>query len=743
MLFVSINDIRKYEERSDLGQIHATTESDLEAEKISSKKTHIIHPDLKLKDKKTSNSELLNRKAMLEKVHTEPLDFAFDRAIGTNDSVYSNFCELIGMAKKSVGRIVIKEGSKNIGFATGFMVSETLMLTNWHVFKTFESVADSEIEFNYELDIFGRSLTEICFKLDPETFYFSNESLDYCFVAVSPYDVSKKVPLSNMGYHYLDPEVGKVGEDEKEFLNIIHHPSGDFKQLSIRENRFTKRTDKTLWYESDTAQGSSGGPVFNDQWQVVALHHMGKAKRSDDDKHYVDKNGNIIPLVGGKIDISKIFWIANEGIRVSVIMDDILTRFPDSEIIRGLKNKPVNKPELVSGTGINQPTSNIENMSNNNDQVNISIPSGLVENGKTITVTINSATSASLGKLGNGNHTNSHDIESDLFAEIKKTEKEDNIDFSECKGYDQDFLGKKNRIALPMPTKTLLRDIARLNGSKEIELKYFKYSVIFNSVTRMSAISAINVEGDGKQRPDNSTRNDDWLRDHRIERDIQLRDKWYASSNFDKGHMSRWEDANWDEGKNKEIANRNGVFTCFYTNACPQVKDLNRAGGLWGKLENAILRDGVLKEQGKQARVTVFNGPIHRKKDKPFRGVKVPLEFYKIILWLNDDNKLNATGFILSQKDLVRDIDWADKEELEPEEIDLLESIDIDQVEKFKEYQCKIEVLSKLTQLNFKHLYKYDTFGSVANDDEEVLRIDSEEQLTEMINLNLSSAKKK
>lgn len=30
-----------------------------------------------------------------------------------------------------------------------------------------------------------------------------------------------------------------------------------------------------LHYRTDTAPGSSGAPVFNDQWQVVALHRAG------------------------------------------------------------------------------------------------------------------------------------------------------------------------------------------------------------------------------------------------------------------------------------------------------------------------------------------------------------------------------------------------------------------------------------------------------------------------------------
>ena len=103
-----------------------------------------------------TDENLIKRKEMLEAIKKEPVDFAFERAIGKNDSVYSNFVELIQNAKQKVGRIFIKTGSKKVGYATGFMVAENLLLTNWHVFKTIEDVADSEIQFFYEYDIFGK-----------------------------------------------------------------------------------------------------------------------------------------------------------------------------------------------------------------------------------------------------------------------------------------------------------------------------------------------------------------------------------------------------------------------------------------------------------------------------------------------------------------------------------------------------------------------------------------------------------
>ena len=63
----------------------------------------------------STDDNLSKRKEMLETIKQEPVDFAFERAIGKNDSVYSNFVELIRDAKQKVGRIFIKNGSKKIG----------------------------------------------------------------------------------------------------------------------------------------------------------------------------------------------------------------------------------------------------------------------------------------------------------------------------------------------------------------------------------------------------------------------------------------------------------------------------------------------------------------------------------------------------------------------------------------------------------------------------------------------------
>ena len=654
------------------------------------------------------------RKAMIASTSIEPEEFAYERAIGKNDSLYSNFTELIALTKRKVGRIVVIENGKKMGYATGFMVSDCMMLTNWHVFHNPQEAFESEVHFFYEYDVMGHPTKPVIFKFDNSKF-FNDEVLDYCLVGVKPMDVTNEFALSNIGYLYLDKGLGKLGDVNVEKLNIIHHPQGDYKQISIRENTFKGIEETKIFYETDTAQGSSGSPVFNDQWQVVGLHHKSVGKVTPDGKYYEDINGKAIkPDVDGKIDVTRIVWETNEGMRISVILKHLAEKNPNNHLIAALDVAPpkqtinftVNTVDSISED--NNKTNNTMNESSKN--ITINVPTVALSNENSIEISLYSK------KLNAvvAPPTESKSIQSpkmdELLLEIAKIDRENAVDFSKCKGYDTDFLGVN--VPMPQPIKEIESQIALLKN-KTNELKYFKYSVIFNAVTRMPLISAINVEGDATKRLDNSKRKDNWLRDKRIDIDVQLTDKIYALSNFDKGHMSRFEDANWDNTEADAL--RNGIYTCFYTNACPQVPTLNRTG-FWGKLEKAILEKGVKKQEGKEARMTVFNGPIFNDdKDKVFRGVKIPMEFFKIILWLDDAGKLKATAFKLSQEFLLKDINFNESMSIEEE------ALDIDKNIKFESFQCSIKSLSKLTKIDFKHLEQFDTFKAIAGGNENLL----------------------
>lgn len=664
-----------------------------------------------------NKNNLKKRKELLEAIGTEPANFAYERAIGENDSVYSNFIELIVEAKRKVGRIVVKEGIENRSYATGFMVSERLLLTNWHVFKTVEAVRDSEVQFHYEYDTAGNAKLPISFRLDPATFFYSFEALDYCLVAVNPMDTNGQYTIKSIGYIYLDPAEGKLGNEREERLNIIHHPDGDYKQLSIRENEFTKILGTTIWYESDTAPGSSGSPVFNDQWQLVALHHMGVAKKNDQG-NFIDKKGRVIPITAdGKIDVSRIHWIANEGIRISVIREHLEQVHGTSAYVRQVLDGSLQRKDPTPTPPLplveKEPTIEPRKLS---DAIQVSIPRSVLADKGQVNINISTNT------LFNGNSSNSPTIifpkkggEPDLFAaESKRLER--SYDYSDCEGYQTDFLGDTRRIPIPKPLPSIKDKIAKIKGRRSIILKYHLYSVIFRKDRKLPLISAINVDGDIEKRKDQSKRRDVWIRDNRIDYDAQLDGSFYRNSGFDRGHMSRREDANW--GNTPADAKRNADLTCVYTNACPQVPTLNRSSrsGLWGKLEKVVLENGAIEEGNRTDRISVFSGPIFKENDRVFRGERIPTAFYKIICWLAKDRSLKVTAFKLSQIDLLGDIDL--------EELDLHNNIE------FKEYQCSLDQLQAETHINFSPLFEFDTFVAPAD---ELIELTDERMLVELL----------
>lgn len=229
-----------------------------------------------------------------------------ERILGDNDLMPISYLALGLWRARSVGRIHIRSASGvGRGYGTGFLVSPSLLLTNNHVLETASESGFSKVEFDFEADLTGRVRETITFDLDPRTFFLTDEELDFTLVAVSPN--GDRLPR-DWGWHRLPEQDGLVVKGE--FVSIIQHPNGEAKQLALRENRVIDLLDDFAHYQTDTAPGSSGSPVFNDQWEMVALHHSGVPERFN--------NGDIKTIDGRKwerwMGDHRIKWIANEGV---------------------------------------------------------------------------------------------------------------------------------------------------------------------------------------------------------------------------------------------------------------------------------------------------------------------------------------------------------------------------------------------------------------------------------------------
>ena len=105
-------------------------------------------------------------------------------------------------------------------------------------------------------------------------------------------------PGSRYGFVALRPS---VSYPEGLRLNIIQHPRGRKKEVVVQQNTLTDVHANVIHYYSDTDYGSSGSPVFNNTWDLMALHHARKPSEN-----------------------------ANEGIRIDKIVADLRAEFVSS-----------------------------------------------------------------------------------------------------------------------------------------------------------------------------------------------------------------------------------------------------------------------------------------------------------------------------------------------------------------------------------------------------------------------------
>jgi endonuclease I/V8-like Glu-specific endopeptidase len=234
-----------------------------------------------------------------------------ERLMGRNDLIDAGFLEAGCRAARPVGRVAVRGPEAHYG--TGFMVSGSLMMTNNHVLRSQEEADRGVIEFNYQAGADGLPMAPVVVALEPLRFFATDEALDFTVVAVADRSRSGEATAS-FGRLPLREAQGKVILGE--LVNIVQHPGGEPKQLALRENRVVDLLEHFVHYETDTAPGSSGSPVFNDQWEVVALHHAGVPSR-DEHGRYLTADGSLWSPDMGE---DRLAWKANEGVRISRVL---------------------------------------------------------------------------------------------------------------------------------------------------------------------------------------------------------------------------------------------------------------------------------------------------------------------------------------------------------------------------------------------------------------------------------------
>ncbi|MGW3630995.1 trypsin-like peptidase domain-containing protein [Streptomyces sp. NPDC005122] len=170
-----------------------------------------------------------------------------------------------GMEKATaVCRLRVTDDAGRHCHGTAFRVGPELLLTNHHVVCGSAAGRTVAVEawFGYEQDLDGRDLEHHTVACDPESIVGDADE-DWAVIRVAE-------PMPDDAVVVELPE--RVTVDVGERLYIIQHPNGGVKKLAARHNVVRYVDEHVVQYWTDTENGSSGSPVFDERWRLVALH---------------------------------------------------------------------------------------------------------------------------------------------------------------------------------------------------------------------------------------------------------------------------------------------------------------------------------------------------------------------------------------------------------------------------------------------------------------------------------------
>lgn len=638
------------------------------------------------------------------------------------ERIYGSTIDFVGIAflqrgfraARAVARVAFRDGRAQ---GSGVMISDRLFLTNNHVISSADAAGQFCVEFDYELDPADRPLGISRFAFSPSDFFITDgtDDLDYTLIAVGS-RLSGPKELSSFGWCGLNNKGDKHALGE--VANIVQHPDGRYKEVVLRENRLVNRLDTVLHYVADTEPGSSGSPVFNNEWRMIALHHWGGPWRQQ-----TDPKGRPLPS-----DV-------NEGIRISAIVSELAQR--QSEL--GASQRQLLKRALEMGAAEQEPPETPEQNGNGHGTSPIARlnADGVVtwQVPFELSVRLPWQTPPVAPALPTvATVTETVDSMPLLEAALKPSK-----NFENRSGYKPAFI---TGFTVDLPKLSpAQKQIAAKNkqadaGDDPFELKYHHFSVVMNGKRRLAFFTACNIDGSRAKHVDRKTgavtkldpddpalesltadaegaeASESWFDDDRLDptefagKDVYEKQKVDGFPNgmgrtlrmFQRGHLVRRMDPAWGTDNQALVADAD---TFHFTNACPQVgffnmgqaKSLNvpKSGGgrLWRAIENYVLRNAVADKE----RVSVFTGPVFANNDRKYRTIKIPGRFWKIVIW-SDDGELRSAAMIADQRPVITVFPEAmgDLSEAFADEADL---------SKVKDFLTTVKKIEELTGLKF------------------------------------------
>ncbi|MCP4679936.1 MAG: trypsin-like peptidase domain-containing protein [Deltaproteobacteria bacterium] len=221
---------------------------------------------------------------------TPDLGDSFEKIIGATSALLPiSFLELGLDRSRPVARICLDHA-----YGTGFLVQNNLLITNHHVLPDIATAEKAVAQFNVQRTVHGLDAKSEEYQLAPSVAFSTSVNDDWAVVKVDgdPNSAWGATPLTGAAVKPNDP------------VNIIQHPAGGLKQIAFAHNLVRYVGEGRVQYLTDTLPGSSGSPVFNNEWDLVAVHH----------------SGGYIPEPG-----SKAHYYRNEGIDVRIILKELAT----------------------------------------------------------------------------------------------------------------------------------------------------------------------------------------------------------------------------------------------------------------------------------------------------------------------------------------------------------------------------------------------------------------------------------
>jgi endonuclease G len=608
-------------------------------------------------------------------------DLGAEAIWGTIDFVGVSFLEKGLRAARSVARIAFSTGRAQ---GTGFMVSDGLLMTNNHVIASPEEARYMVAEFDYELDLQDNARSMTKFALDPDSFFVTHpvQGLDFTLVAIGT-RLSGSKEIAEFGWCPLSAANDKHAIGEA--VNIVQHPRGRYKEVVLRENRLVARADEALHYVADTEPGASGSPVYNNQWQPIALHHWGGPFRA-----VIDDQGQKIPAE------------INEGIRISAIVKTLAAMLPQltGPHVERLRQTLAQWESIEPGGEYETPARDAAAapraaQSSSAPRVNVDG-----------TVTLTLPLEITIGLAGSRHSAPS--VPNAVAAPAVATKliglagageaTKPSPEYDERIGYEAGFI-PGHVVPLPRLTGPAANDAARVldaqPGADPHELKYHHFSAVVNKRRRLAFFVACNIDGKtskfinrdtGEVRaldpsnPDHglmerlnltgAEASEQWYDDPRLAEGSAANQSIYSSQvvqgfpsgmgrtlrMFQRGHLVRRLDPAWGT-KNQALLAEADTF--HFTNCAPQVGFFNMGranpsitgtggGRLWRAVENLVLRNA----RNMRSRVTCFTGPIFTSSDRVYRTIKIPQRFFKIAVWADDDG-LRSLAMIADQSKVL------------------------------------------------------------------------------------------